>query len=646
MENLSEKYKQRYFQKHNIMSLDEYLKKASKDSKYYLSPAERLLKAIGKPEIVETQKDPKLGRIFGNRIIKKYPAFTGFYGMEEAIESIVSFLTHAAQGLEENKQIMYFLGPVGGGKSSLAEKLKELMEQEPFYALAVKTSGDKDGLVISPIYENPLGLFTKEDARDLSIPAQYFCNIPSPWALKRLDEFDGDVFKFSVVELYPSKLRQVAISKTEPGDENTQDKTALVGKLDIRKLEYFAQDDPDAYLFNGGLCLGNRGIFEFVEMFKAPLKVLNPLLTATQEHNYTGTEALNPIPYEGIIIAHSNESEWQAFSQNKTNEAFLDRVCIIRVPYCLRWEETKKIYEKFISDSNMADKPIAPKTLDILAKFSVLTAIDVPDNSTIYLKMRAYNGDNLKAEDSSAKSLYDYKQNASNQEGFFGLSTRNAYKIIAKVYNFDIEEVAANPVHMLYLLEKYLDEAHITSEKKTMWTAYIKEYLYTDYYKYIQKDLNECYVESYNEYAQHLFDRYIYYADHWLQDNDFRDPETGQLINTTALNDELESIEKPAGISNAKDFRNEIVNFALRYKANNGGTSPKWNSYEKLKKVIEANVNQALDGVKPVLSHNVHANSDDAQKHEKFITRMMSKGYTARQVRFLQDWAQRFSKSK
>jgi len=136
-----------------------------------------------------------------------------------------------------------------------------------------------------------------------------------------------------VVKKYPSILDQTAIAKTEPGDDNNQDISALVGKVNIRMLEDFSQDDPDAYSFSGGLNRANQGILEFVEMFKAPIKVLHPLLTATQEGNYNTTEGMSSIPFDGIIMAHSNESEWQTFRNNKNNEAFLDRVNIVKVPY-------------------------------------------------------------------------------------------------------------------------------------------------------------------------------------------------------------------------------------------------------------------------------------------------------------------------
>ncbi|MBP9714552.1 MAG: PrkA family serine protein kinase, partial [Sterolibacterium sp.] len=251
------------------ISLQEYLELCRKEPATYASVAERMLTAIGEPELVDTRLDPRLSRLFANKIIKIYPAFRDFYGMEEAIESIVAYIRHAAQGLEEKKQILYLLGPVGGGKSSLAEKLKALMEKMPFYAI-------KD----SPVHESPLGLFKPEEdgpilEEDFGIPRRYLNSIMSPWAVKRLNEFGGDITRFRVVKLYPSVLKQIAVSKTEPGDENNQDISSLVGKIDIRKLEEYSQNDPDAYSYSGGLCLSNRGLLEFVEMFKAPIKVLH-----------------------------------------------------------------------------------------------------------------------------------------------------------------------------------------------------------------------------------------------------------------------------------------------------------------------------------------------------------------------------------
>ncbi|WEF33162.1 PrkA family serine protein kinase [Pseudoduganella chitinolytica] len=621
------------------MSLSEYLQLCKKDHLTYATAAERMLAAIGEPTLVDTRNDTRLSRIFANKVIKIYPAFREFYGMEEVIEQVVSYFRHAAQGLEERKQILYLLGPVGGGKSSIAEKLKSLMEQVPFYCIKG-----------SPVNESPLGLFNEaEDGvileEDYGIPRRYLRNIPSPWAVKRLHEFNGDINQFRVVKRYPSILKQVAISKTEPGDENNQDISSLVGKVDIRKLEDYAQDDPDAYSYSGGLCLANQGLMEFVEMFKAPIKVLHPLLTATQEGNYKGTEGFGAIPFDGIVLAHSNESEWKSFRNNRNNEAFLDRIYIVKVPYCLRVSDEVKIYEKLLRNSSLAEAPCAPGTLRMMSQFAVLSRLNEPENSSIFSKMLVYDGENLKDTDPKAKSIHEYVDYAGVDEGMNGLSTRFAFKILSKVFNFDSTEVAANPVHLLYVLEQQVEREQFPPETEQKYFSYIKEHLAQRYVDFIGKEIQTAYLESYSEYGQNIFDRYVTFADFWIQDQEYRDPDTGESFDRESLNAELEKIEKPAGISNPKDFRNEIVNFGLRARANNGGKNPAWTSYEKFRTVIEKKMFSNTEELLPVISFNAKASAEDANKHADFVARMVEKGYTAKQVRLLCEWYLRVRKS-
>jgi len=625
--------------KEEELSLQQYLDLCKSDPLTYASPAERMLKAIGEPELIDTHNDPKLSRLFQNKVIKIYPAFREFYGMEEVIEQIVSFLRHAAQGLEERKQVLYLLGPVGGGKSSLAERLKSLMEKIPFYAIKG-----------SPVFESPLSLFDVEEDGDIlesdyGIPKRYVSSIMSPWATKRLHEFNGDISQFKVVKVHPSILRQIAITKTEPGDENNQDISSLVGKVDIRMLEDFSQDDPDAYSYSGGLCRANQGLMEFVEMFKAPIKVLHPLLTATQEGNYKGTEGLAAIPFDGIILAHSNESEWQAFRNNKNNEAFLDRINIVKVPYCLRVSEELKIYDKLLENSSLNEAPCAPGTLEMMSQFAILSRLKEPENSNLFSKMRVYDGENLKDTDPHAKSYQEYRDYAGVDEGMDGLSTRFAFKIISRVFNFDNSEIAANPVHLLYVLEQQIEREQFPKEIEEKYLSHLKGYLTQKYIEFIGKEIQTAYLQSYSEYGQNIFDRYVTYADYWIQDSEFRDPETGEMFDRGSLNDELEKIEKPAGISNPKDFRNEIVNFVLRARANNEGKNPTWTSYEKLRTVIEKKMFSNTEDLLPVISFNSKASQDDQKKHEDFVSRMVDKGYTEKQVRLLSEWYLRVRKS-
>lgn len=625
------------------ISLQQYLLACREDKSMYASAPERMVEAIGEPNLVDTSKDERLGRIFSNRTLKVYPSFADFYGMEDTIERIAGYFRYASQGLEERKQILYLLGPVGGGKSSLAERLKKLMEQRPIYTLKI-------GNQVSPVFESPLGLFHPDRMGELledkyGIARRRLNGLISPWAAKRLDEVSGDISKFSVVKLVPSRLRQIGIAKTEPGDENNQDVSALVGKVDIRQLENFSQSDPDAYSYSGGLNRTTQGLLEFVEMFKAPIKVLHPLLTATQEGSYNGTENFGAFPYQGIIVAHSNESEWQQFKNNKNNEAFLDRILVVKVPYCLRATEERHIYEKLLRESELATSSCAPEVLDILSRFTVSTRLAEHDNSPLYTKMRVYDGENLKDVDPKAKPVQEYRDAAGVDEGMAGVSTRFAFKILSQTFNYDTEEVAADPVHLMYILEEAIKREQFPKETEAAYLEFIKSELASRYAEFIGHEIQKAYLESYSEYGQNLFDRYIAYADAWIEDQDFKDPDTGQILNREVLDNELSQVEKPAGIANPKDFRNEVVKFTLRARARNHGRNPSWTSYEKLREVIEKRMFGQVEDLLPVISFGSKQDSVTEKRHNEFVQRMVERGYTQRQVRRLVDWYMRVNKA-
>src|SRR5438309_1801983 len=618
------------------LSLEEYLGKCSDDASYYAGAAERMLSAIGEPVMVDTSQDSRLGRIFMNRTIKVYPEFADFFGMEETIERIVAFFRQGAQGLEERKQILYLLGPVGGGKSSLAERIKALIEEQPIYVL-------KAGDDLSPVFESPLCLFDPETMgprleKEYGIPLRRLTGLMSPWCLKRLDELNGDIKKFRVAKITPSRLRQIAVAKTEPGDENNQDVSSLVGKVDIRRLELHAQDDPDAYSYSGGLNRANQGVLEFVEMFKAPIKMLHPLLTATQEGNYIGSENIGAIPFTGVILAHSNEAEWQSFKANKNNEAFIDRICVIKVPYVLRVTEEQKIYEKLIQGSELATAPCAPATLETMARFSVMSRLRRHENSTVFAKMRVYDGESLKESDPKARSVQEYRDAAGVDEGMDGVSTRFAFKILAATFNHDPQEVAADAVHLMYALEQSIKREQLPEEVEKRYLEFIKADLAPRYAEFIGNEIQKAYLESYSDYGQNLFDRYVRYADAWIEDQDFKDPDTGQLLDRELLNQELTKIEKPAGIANPKDFRNEVVKFCLRSRAQHGGNNPTWTSYEKIKEVIEKRIFSQVEDLLPVISFGSKKDGETEKKHDDFVARMIERGYTERQVRRRVEW--------
>ena len=213
------------------------------------------------------------------------------------------------------------------------------MEREPIYAL-------KAGNEVSPLFESPLGLFASDEMlaavqREYDIPPRAVRGPMSPWAVKRLAEFDGDIPLFRraryAVAHQASRHRQDRAGRREqPGHlvagrqgRHPQARNLFAGRCG--RLQLLRR-----------LGLANQGLLEFVEMFKAPIKVLHPLLTATQEGNFKGTEGFGAIPFDGVILAHSNESEWKTFRNNKNNEALLDRIFVVKVPYCLRYSEERR----------------------------------------------------------------------------------------------------------------------------------------------------------------------------------------------------------------------------------------------------------------------------------------------------------------
>ena len=373
--------------------------------------------------------------------------------------------------------------------------------------------------------------------------------------------------------------------------------------------------------------------------------MLHPLLTATQEGNYIGTEGISAIPFNGVVLAHSNESEWHTFKNNKNNEAFIDRVYVVKVPYCLRITDEKNIYTKMLESSSLSGAPCAAETLDILSKFCVLTRLNDHENSNTYSKMRVYDGEAIKDSDPKAKSLQEYRDAAGVDEGMAGISTRFAFKILSKTFNFDSSEIAADPVHLMFVLEDAIKQEQFGDDKQEKYINFIKEFLAPKYAEQLSNEIQKAYLESYSDYGQNLFDRYVEYADAWIQDIEYKDPDTGNLFDRSILNKELEKIEKPAGIANPKDFRNEVVNFVLRASAKNNGNGVKWTSYEKLREVIERKMFASTEELLPVISFGAKSKDEDQKKHDEFVKRMMAKGYTALQVKRLVEWHMRTQKS-
>ena len=211
---------------------------------------------------------------------------------------------------------------------------------------------------------------------------------------------------------------------------------------------------------------------------------------------------------------------------------------------------------------------------------------------------------------------------------------------MAATYNHDTAELGADPVHLMYVLEHSIRREQLPEETEKRYLEFIKAELVPRYAEFIGHEIQKAYLKSYSDYGQNLFDRYVDYADAWIEDQDFKDPDTGQMLNRNLLNQELTKIEKPAGITNPKDFRNEVVKFSLRSRTQLPA-NPSWTSYEKIREVIEKRIFSQVEDLLPVISFGSKKDGDTEKKHGEFVARMVGRGYTERQVRRLVEWYMR-----
>ena len=115
-------------------------------------------------------------------------------------------------------------------------------------------------------------------------------------------------------------------------------------------------------------------------------------------------------------------------------------------------------------------------------------------------------------------------------------------------------------------------------------------------------------------------------------------PDLGRQLNDVSR--ELSGANAPLTVGE-EVFRNEIVKFSLRTRANNGGKNPAWTSYEKIREVIEKRMFSQVDDLLPVISFGSKKDGESEKKHGEFVRRMAARGYTERQVRRLVEWYMR-----
>ncbi|KFI21879.1 serine protein kinase [Nitrosococcus oceani] len=566
-------------------------------------------------EDINAADNPHVKRLYGDEPIKVYSFFKDeFFGIERTLAQLVRYFHSASLHGEESRQVLYLMGPVGAGKSSLIERLHRGLENvEPIYAI--------EGC---PMREEPLHLLPRhlrkefEKMLDVHIEGD-LCPV-CRFRLK--EEFDGRYEDVPVITVDFSKRDRRGIGVVPPVDPNNQDTSVLIGSEDISKLDLYSEGDPRVLDLNGAFNVGNRGVVEFIEVFKNETEYLHSMITATQEKFVPAPGRHGTVYVDTCIVAHSNEAEWQKFKADHTNEAILDRIVVVKVPYNLRLSEEIKIYGKLLHHSDFRAH-IAPHTLEVASMFAILSRLEPTPKCDLITKLRLYNGEEVVEKGSTLKINAKELQEAASREGMFGISTRFIMKALDNALA-DSEE-GINPINVREALIVMVKQSELADDTRKHYLELLQDTLHKVYLEILEKEITKAFVYSYEEQAETLFQNYLDHAEAYVNKTRVKDWDTREELQP----DEnfLKSVEEQIAIvgSAADGFRQEVI--AFLWAATRRGEKVSYQSYEPLKEAIEKKLTSSVRDLSRIITKSRTRDEEQARKYDDLVKNLLERGY-------------------
>src|SRR5579875_627941 len=575
-----------------------------------------MIMQAGCHDILESD-DPRVKRLFKDEPLKVYNFFKDeFFGIEKTINQIVRYFHSASLKGEESRQVLYLMGPVGSGKSSLVERLQRGLEQAPMiYAI--------EGC---PMHEEPLHLIPrhlrKEFEKMLGVHIEGDLCPVCRYRLK--EEFGLRYEEFPVETVSFSKRNRVGIGVVPPVDPNNQDTSVLIGSEDISKLDQYSEGDPRVLELNGALNVGNRGLVEFIEVFKNETEYLHAMITATQEKVIPAPGRHGMVYVDTCIVAHSNEAEWQKFKADHTNEAILDRIVVVKVPYNLRLSEEVKIYQKIIRNSNFRAH-VAPHTLEIASMFAILTRLEPTSKCDLMTKLKLYNGEEVVEKGRTKKIDVNELRQDAKREGMFGISTRFIMKALDNALSDNVQGNCINPINVREALIAMVREADLPDDTRKQYLEFLQDTLHKAYLEILEKEITRAFVYSYQEQAEALFQNYLDHAEAYVNRTKVRDRNTKEELPP----DEsfLKSIEEQIAIigSAADGFRQEVI--AYLWATSRRGEKISYRSYEPLKEAIEKKLMTSVRDISRIITKARTRDEEQTDKYHAMVKNLLDNGY-------------------
>jgi len=531
------------------------------------------------------------------------------YGIDSPLDRVVEYFKGASAGSDVGRRLLLLLGPPSGGKSSMVILLKRALEE-----YSHTEEGALYALEGSPLHESPLNLIPA------SMRAQFretygvdVVGELSPHSQARLDdEFKGDFMNFPVERIFLSEASRVGIGTYAPHDPTTADIADLVGSVDLSKVaEVGDEGDPRAWSWSGAVYAASRGMLEMIEILKVKREFLYLLLTLTQEKNVK-VSRFPLIHLDETIVAHTNLAEFNKFLQEKENEALLDRMVIIRVPYTLCYTEEARIYKKLVSHAPaFRDVHLDPHVLKLAAAFAILTRLEKPEREGLDLskKLRLFAG-----EDAEGFSLADVpKLHAeSPDEGLSGVSPRFVINSISNAITRSDADSLTSMEMLLALKDSIESDARMDSAHKKLWVDFLVIARKDFYNRWVKEDMHRALFASFEDEAQELLEKYLDEVEAALDNRTLTDPITGE--DRDADERFLRSVEDKIKISDSgkESFRQEVVRKAMvAFKA---GEKFTLDSHSRLHEAIEQYLFEERRDVLRLVTSAARPDGDAEQK--------------------------------
>lgn len=599
-------------------TLLDYLDILKKDARLAMLSHQRMYELLTLPgvETIKTEEHPRLKRIYGNDTIKRYSFFrNNFFGIDKSLMKIVRYFHSASMRGEESRQLLYLVGPVGAGKSSIMEALKQALEMSPHVYI----------LQDCPMREEPLHLIPKHlrPALEQELGVKVEGDLCPICRYRLKTEFAGEFERFPVTTSNFSVRSRKGIGVVPPVDPNNQDTSVLIGSVDISKMDLYPEDDPRVMSLNGAFNVGNRGLVEFIEVFKNDVEYLHAMITATQEKSIPSPGKGSMIYFDGIILAHSNEAEWNKFKSDHTNEAILDRIVKVEVPYCLELDEEVKIYRKILKNSSF-NAHIAPHTIEMASMFAILSRLTPSNKVDALTKLKIYNGEEIVEKGTTKKIDIGELREEAQREGMTGISTRFIMKAIDTTLS-DSESNCINPVSIMDTLLKATKELAVGEDEKKRFIGFLQDTIKKEYHLILEKEITRAFIHGYREQAESLFNNYLDHAEAYVNSTKLKDENTGEELEPDVKF--MQSIEEQIGVTGtaARGFRQDVTSYMFTVLRNGGKID--YGSYEPLKEAIEKKLTASVKEISRIITKARVRDKEQDSKYDAMVEEMKRNGY-------------------